>query len=272
MTIRSRSPLRALFVASLVAAIPSASTANPYAAYVDARVLTGWRESGTRHVAALELTLAEGWKTYWRAPGDAGVPPVLDWHQSDNIAGVSISWPTPEVIDQNGMTSIGYHGHVILPLRIDMETAQAGKLEGALHIGICKDICVPITLDLRAAIPATGTSDPRIHRALAAQPLSAKRAGAGKATCAVEVIDGGLRVTARLALPSTGAVEHAIIESRDPQVWVSEAVSRRSGGTLTATADLIHMTGAAFALDRAGLRFTVLGSERAVDIQGCSAE
>lgn len=268
--ISSLPALAFVIAAASTALAPMPAPANPYAQNVELRILRGWRSDGNEHIAALQLILAEGWKTYWRAPGDAGLPPVLHWQKSQNIDTISITWPTPEVIDQNGMTSIGYHGDVVLPLRIKVQEGGKAQINGTLQIGVCKDICVPVTLKLRANLPAVGNSDPRIHAAIADQPLSAKRAGAGKVRCAVQVIDGGLRLTAHMPLPSTGAPEHAIIESRDPQIWVSEAQTKRNGTTLTATADLIHMTGAAFALDRAGLRFTVLGRERAVDIQGCA--
>ncbi len=134
-------PALAFVIAAASAALPAMpARANPYAQNVELRVLHGWRSDGGEHIAALQLTLAEGWKTYWRAPGDAGVPPILHWQASKNIDAISIIWPTPQVIDQNGMTSIGYHDDVILPLRIKVQDGGAAQIKGTLQIGICKDI------------------------------------------------------------------------------------------------------------------------------------
>ena len=66
----------------------------------------------------LEMQLKEGWKTYWRAPGDAGIPTQFDFDGSRNIVSYRTHWPVPEVFWQNGMRSIGYDTEVVLPLRL----------------------------------------------------------------------------------------------------------------------------------------------------------
>ena len=63
---------------------------------VSASVLTGWRMENGHHMAALRITLAPGWKTYWRAPGEAGIPPRFDWTGSDNLSAVTVHWPDGE--------------------------------------------------------------------------------------------------------------------------------------------------------------------------------
>ena len=103
-------------LASLAAATPLA--ANPYSDHVSVRLLSGWQQADGSHLAGLELRLAKGWKTYWRSPGDAGVPPLFSWDGSGNVASVDVIWPRPEVFYQNGLRSIGYSDHVVLPLRI----------------------------------------------------------------------------------------------------------------------------------------------------------
>ncbi|MCX8508161.1 MAG: protein-disulfide reductase DsbD family protein, partial [Rhodobacteraceae bacterium] len=50
-----------------------------------AEILPGWRTESGSQMAALRLTMAPGWKTYWRAPGDAGIPPRFDWTGSANL-------------------------------------------------------------------------------------------------------------------------------------------------------------------------------------------
>src|SRR5690349_4532496 len=73
---------------------------------------------GDGHKAGLEIHLEPGWKTYWRNPGDSGVPPSFDWSKSTNLADVTVSWPAPERLEDEGGTSIGYKHDVVLPLLV----------------------------------------------------------------------------------------------------------------------------------------------------------
>ena len=236
---------------------------------VSVEMIPGWRTDEGSHMAALEITLAPGWKTYWRAPGDAGIPPEFQWSAAENVSGLRVHWPVPEVSHTNGMRTIGYSGRVVIPLEfMTPEAGVSARLAGELDIGLCADICVPIRVPLSAVLPPTGGRTPEIIAALLDAPESADQAGVRSVGCDVSPISDGLRVEVPIVMPGLGGGEDVGIETADPQVWVSEPVATRSGGQLTATADLVHVTGGAFALDRGGLRVTVLNGARAVDIRG----
>src|SRR5260370_34057565 len=82
------------------------------------RLLAGSR-SGAVLLAGIAFQLEPGWKTYWRTPGDSGVPPRFDFSKSENIEAVTVLWPAPTKFDDGaGGYSLGYHNHVVLPLRI----------------------------------------------------------------------------------------------------------------------------------------------------------
>ena len=234
-------------------------------------VLTGWRTAEGRHMAALRLTLAPGWKTYWRAPGAAGLAPILDFGASRGISGAEPRWPVPEVFHFNGMRSIGYHDGVTIPLDLSLDPGKGpAHLAGEIEIGVCNEICVPVRLAFSADLPAGGDRDPAIAAALVDRPLTAEEAGA-QATCAVAPDPDGLGLTVHLAMPRLGPEEAVVIESGDPGLWVSEAAAARDGGTLVATAEAQSRDGGPLALDRSSLRITVLSKGHAVDIRGCSA-
>lgn len=254
-----------------LAAAPAA--ANPYAGKVEATVLPGWQTPRGDHVTALRLTLAPGWKTYWRSPGDAGIPPEFDWRASDNLEGVMLHWPTPHVFTQNGMRSVGYKHEIILPLTVrPARTGQPVQLRGTIQIGICKDICVPVALDISGLLTeGENTRNPQITAALSNQPVTARKGGVKQVRCEVSAAANGLKIRAAVTLPDTGGTEEAVMETADPQVWVSEPVTHRTGDTLWIEAEMEHVSGRAFALDRSGVRLTVLGARRAVDIMGCPA-
>jgi len=240
---------------------------------VEARVLTGWvTPDGTRMVA-LDLQLAPGWKTYWRAPGDGGIPPSFDWSRSRNLETVEITWPAPAVFDQNGMRSYGYEDRLILPLELTPRRAgQDIDLRVEMDMGVCADVCVPYSLTLDQMLNVDNTRPtPEIAGALAQQPYSASEAGVTEVTCRLEPIADGLRLEARVRMPSAGGAEVMVIEPGLADVWVSEAETRREGENVIAQSDMIHVSGGVFAVDRSELRLTVLGRNHAVDIQGCSA-
>ncbi|TNC48345.1 hypothetical protein FHG66_14605 [Rubellimicrobium rubrum] len=234
-------------------------------------VLPGWRTADGRHMAALRLVLAPGWKTYWRAPGSAGLAPILDFEASTGIDGAEARWPVPEVFHFNGMRSIGYHDAVTIPVELSIDPAKGpAHLAGAVEIGVCDQICVPVRLSFAADLPAAGGRDPAIAAALVDRPFTAEEAGA-QATCAVTPDPDGLGLTVRLSMPPLGPEEAVVIESGDPGLWVSEPRAERQGGTLVATAQALARDGGPVALDRSDLRITVLAQGQAVDIQGCTA-
>ncbi|MBZ0122612.1 MAG: hypothetical protein K8F31_01845, partial [Roseovarius sp.] len=112
----------ACFAVVLLAAAGPAR-AQRAADVVDVRVLPGWRTAEGLHIAALEMRLRPGWMTYWRSPGDAGIPPQFDWRRSRNLTGVEIVWPTPSIRDKGGVRTIGYSDVLILPVRVLPERA-----------------------------------------------------------------------------------------------------------------------------------------------------
>lgn len=240
---------------------------------VTLEVLPGWRSTDGTHVAALKIELAPGWKTYWRAPGDAGIPPMINWSRSGNLASMVPAWPTPHVFSQNGVNSVGYKDELVLPIVLTpKDRNQPISLSGELQIGICNDICVPADLDFNIALPLDRVRDATISAALSDQPRSAKQAGVGRVTCDISLTDDGLSLSATVEMPPAGAHEYAVVETSNPEIWVAEARTHRSGNTLTINTELVHMYEDSFALDRSGLRVTVLGSDHAVDIQGCPAD
>lgn len=263
--------LRSLLLVALLGltqALPAQATTG--AEIVSVRLLPGWqREDGTR-MAAIRFDLAAGWKTYWRSPGDAGIPPIFNWSGSENLAGVRIHWPRPHVFTVNGMQSIGYKNQLILPVELTpVDPAQPIGLRAEIDMGVCSDICVPATVSFAGHIPAGGQPDAAIRAALADRPATPSEAGLDRIGCRVEPIEDGLRVTATLALPPTGGPETVVFEPQAGAVWVSEAAVSRAGGVLSASADLVHESGAPFALNRSAMIVTVLGSDRAVEIVGC---
>lgn len=254
-------------LALLVALLAPPALANPYADKAQTRVLHGWVEPDGTRMAALEITLAEGWHTYWRAPGDAGIPPTFSWQGSRNLASVAPAWPRPVVYSQNGMRSIIYTERLVLPIVLTPETTgKPIRLKGTVDIGVCKDICVPLQVVLDETIaPESTAATPAIKTALATVP----RTGAQDVSCSTSVGSRGILLTVSASVPSLGSSEDAAVETGDPLVWATDPSVTREGQTLTLKTELVHALSGAFALNRSNLRLTLIGSQNAVDIQGC---
>ncbi|PID36292.1 MAG: hypothetical protein CR993_05475 [Rhodobacterales bacterium] len=236
-------------------------------------ILSGWRMENGHHMAAILVSLEPGWKTYWRAPGEAGLPPVVNWEGSENIAEIYYHWPVPEVDVDNGMTSLVFHDALVLPVEIVPVDAGAPiRVVADISLGICHDICMPMQAKLRAELPVSGVRMPRIEAALVARPDSAAEAGLVSAHCTVEPIADGVRVTAKLHLPALGDTEFVVMEADQRDIWISEAMSARRGDLLTATADFVPPKAAPFDLNPMSLRLTIISSGRAVDIHGCDSD
>ncbi|WP_333868209.1 protein-disulfide reductase DsbD domain-containing protein [Cypionkella sp.] len=258
--------MKALLLA-LLTATPALATEQDEV--ISAQILPGWQQSNGHHMAAISLTLAPQWKTYWRSPGDAGIPPIFDWAGSQNVKSVRVLWPSPEVFHTNGMQTIGYHDAVVLPIEVvPVDAAKPVALQARVDLGVCKDICMPAVVDLTARLGESRSADPQIEAALRDLPKLAQAAGL---SCQVQPIKDGLRVTAQMVLAVQGAGETVIFEAGDPAIWVSEAQSQRRGDRLTAVADFVASGGAAFALDRSAITLTVLHQGGSVEMQGCPA-
>src|ERR1700755_1000012 len=88
------------------------------------RLLAGSR-NGPVLLGGIAFQLQPGWKTYWRTPGDSGVPPRIDFSKSENIEAVTILWPAPKKFpDGAGGTSLGYKEQMVLPLRISIKNPE----------------------------------------------------------------------------------------------------------------------------------------------------
>jgi len=131
--------------------------------------------------AGIEIRLAPGWKTYWRYPGDSGVPPRFDFSGSRNLKSASVRYPAPHRLTDESGTSIGYKDSVVFPL--DLTPQDATKpVELALKIdyAVCEKICIPA--EGKAALSVTGRpgeQDQWLTRSAARVPAAAKIGGDG---------------------------------------------------------------------------------------------
>ena len=114
----------------------------------------------------LRIALQDGWKTYWRNPGDAGLPMQLTWSQQENVQSLDVFWPSPQRYEEYGLQSVGYEHEVVFP--IDVMLKKRGRdmvLQGVVDYLVCKDICLPLQDDisLRLVIDKASAQDTGGH-------------------------------------------------------------------------------------------------------------
>jgi suppressor for copper-sensitivity B len=126
-------------------------------AHAAARLVSAVAGTGTTATVAagLEIRLAPGWHAYWRSPGDAGIPPSIDFAGSANLAHAAIAWPAPTRYSLQGLETAGYEHDVLLPIALTL--AQPGRglvLRATVDYAACAEICVPYAAKLDLALPA----------------------------------------------------------------------------------------------------------------------
>jgi DsbC/DsbD-like thiol-disulfide interchange protein len=139
------------------------------------RLLAGSR-SGAVLLGGIAFQLEPGWKTYWRNPGDSGVPPRFDFSKSENIEAVTVLWPAPTKFDDGaGGHSMGYHNQVVLPLRIVAKsTDKPVTLRADISYAVCEKLCIPVQANAELAITSVAsTEDSALFAALDTVPKPA---------------------------------------------------------------------------------------------------
>src|SRR6201986_3803255 len=150
----------ALFASSL-AVEARAQDASPWQkdGHSAVRLLAGSR-SGAVLLGGVAFQLQPGWKTYWRTPGDSGVPPRFDFSKSDNVEAVTVLWPAPKKFDDGaGGTALGYKQQVVLPLRILAKNAHKPvTLRASISYAVCDKICIPVEANAELAFASVAST------------------------------------------------------------------------------------------------------------------
>src|SRR5215813_8326883 len=197
-------PLRAtfglvatLFTASLAIGA-KAEDASPWQrdAHSAVRLLAGSRSGGVL-LGGIAIQLEPGWKTYWRTPGDSGVPPRFDFSKSDNVEAVTVLWPAPMKFDDGaGGFSLGYKKQVVLPLRV------------AISYAVCDKLCIPVEAACELTFASVASAeDGNLAAALDAVPKPANVGDPTPVTIRDVRREGARNVVVDVSAPETKDVQ-----------------------------------------------------------------
>ena len=184
MNNRFRMTLAACGIATLLGAPARAADASPWVEDINSavRLIAGANKSDAESLrAGIEIKMQPGWHTYWRYPGDSGVPPRFDFSDSDNVASVKVLYPAPHAFTDEAGTTIGYKNNVIFPLRVfPRQNDKPVTLRAKIDYAVCEKLCVPAEARTELTIDrATGADNAALVAAEARvpQPVSAAEAG-----------------------------------------------------------------------------------------------
>ncbi|MGH6664356.1 MAG: protein-disulfide reductase DsbD domain-containing protein [Pseudolabrys sp.] len=184
MTNRTRVVLAACGIAALFAAPAYASDASPWVEDLNSamRLIAGANKNSADGLrAGIEIKMQPGWHTYWRYPGDSGVPPRFSFSGSDNVASVKVLFPAPHAFTDEAGTTIGYKENVIFPLRVFPRNKDKPV---ALHLkvdyAVCEKLCVPVEARAELTLPGDASAtDAALSAAEARVPKPETAAAAG---------------------------------------------------------------------------------------------
>lgn len=271
----TRVPLRAAIgvattlLASSLALAAHADDASPWQrdGHSSVRLLAGSR-SGTVLLGGIAFQIQPGWKTYWRMPGDSGVPPRFDFSKSDNVEAVTVMWPAPQKFDDGaGGHSIGYHGQVVLPLRIVPKAADKPvTLRAEINYAVCEKLCIPVKASAELGFNnVASTEDANLRAALDTVPKPANVGDPNPLTIRDITRDGPKNVVVDVAVPDTRNV-NLFVEGPTPD-WalpIPAPLDQSPPGVKRFTFELDGLPPGAKA-DGAALKFTLVGPEKSYE-------
>jgi len=143
------------------------------------------------------------WHTYWRIPGDSGLPTTIDWQLPAGFAAGPIEWPVPKRLPIGPLMNFGFEGELLLPVQLavpaDIAPGQTVQLKARADWLICKEVCIPGGADLQLALPVRASAAPSRYaglfagtRAQVPQPTTLEAASA-------TIEDGRVRLVYRPA-------------------------------------------------------------------------
>jgi DsbC/DsbD-like thiol-disulfide interchange protein len=174
------------------------------------RLIAGNDKTGAASLrAGIEIKLQPGWHTYWRYPGDSGVPPRFSFAGSENVATVNVFYPAPHAFSDEAGVTIGYKRNVIFPLRV---TPQQKDKPVTLHLkadyAVCEKLCVPVEASVQLSLPGeAGEADAALSAAEARVPKHVTAADAGLSLRRVNADKRKPLVMLDLAAPTGEPVE-----------------------------------------------------------------
>ena len=239
---------------------------------VSAKITDGWIEKDQKLIFGLKIDLDKNWKTYWRLPGNAGLEPLFSFDKSENVLVAKIMWPSPIIFGEENLWSIGYKDSVLLPLEITpIDASKPIKLEIKADIGLCEDVCIPVTLNFSYfATPGQNQENYEILGAILSKPIKSDDIGFQPPQCIIK--NGELIMEFNEKNVNTGIenIELFVIEVGSSVFYINSKKAYVFDDRITVSTKNsveIELPGV---ISRETIKTTIIGSNQSIEFVGCS--
>ncbi len=148
------------FCLSLDGAVsPKHLSGNFFQIPVQARLVSEVKsiKSETRFCVAVRLEMEDGWHTYWKNPGDSGLPTGIEWTLPQGFIAGDIQWPFPQIFEWSDIIGFGYEGDVFLLTELKaparLESGTTVRISASVDWLACREECVPGHSELTVELP-----------------------------------------------------------------------------------------------------------------------
>ncbi len=190
--------------------------------------------------AALQIEPEPGWITYWREPGQGGIPPQITPAPGSGVTLARASYPVPKPISVGPVREIGYDAPVTFPLDLRVTGEAPDKLELTAFVGLCKDICIPFQAEYSLPLPANAQPTSRELALLdAAQAVLPEAPSADFAIQNYQISADAKSLSLRLTLPEAGGKAPEIyVTGPSGYVFFQQANAKHEGTTFSADIEI----------------------------------
>ncbi len=229
-----------LAVVSVTAAlVPFCSARAEMSAWAEAeggrmRLVALAPDAGGKIRAGLQIEPKPGWITYWREPGNSGIPPQVTIAPASGVSLDAIAYPVPKHFSKGGIEDIAYDAPVTLPLSLTAGKGQV-EIDAAIFIGICKDICIPFQANLSLKL-GSAMSRPEEEAILAAADASLPKPPSADFRVTAHALSADLKtLSLTLALPADAkGTPDIIVTGPSGYAFTKQSGGKRDGATFQA--------------------------------------
>lgn len=221
--------------------------------------------AGDAATAGVEIKLQPGWKTYWRYPGDSGVPPRFDFSSSENLANATVSFPVPHLFKDETGNSLGYKERVIFPVRVTaQDKTKPVTLKLKLEYAVCERLCIPAEGRAELKLPAgAGEFAAALKEAEARVPRKVEAAAIGFTAKRAEA---GGKPSVLVEFAKASAKTELFVEGPTAE-WALPIPARAAGTANKFTFELDGLPPGGDAKKAADLTFTIVDGETAYEVK-----
>ncbi|KIC47161.1 hypothetical protein RA28_05595 [Ruegeria sp. ANG-S4] len=219
----------------------------------------------------IDIRLKDGWKTYWRTPGDAGYPVTVDWLGSDNAEPSQMQWPAPHRFSLFDLDTFGYGERIVFPVNVNIpDPTQPVLLNAVVDYLLCKEICVPqvatVSLTLDPGTPSAGLDAQLIDLYQSQVPGDGSQSGLFLDE--VTLSDTGKSIAVRVTSVFPLTAPDVIVEGPEDVLFSRPTVDLQEDGLgFTATLDAETLEGTPADLSGKDLTLTIVDGTRGLEAQ-----